>query len=645
MGGKGAFYKAKYGGGGKGGGKGSKSHSNDSGSWQESGSSFENNEQQEKWSGNARRSDEGALRSKLASIDGRPYGAYRDLEGCDYSFSDFTIHLDKAQSDPFAAPSKMRIFAPTGTCQFPKELLLSKVHRVALGDFICRRFWEDVHKLGLDEVKQSKSYHDKKGGELNIARPSQHVLERNSVIVTSTGDVEVRFQLSLPARGRTILGYECQELMCVKLPAVVRRTLPYSQHDSRCVISHVQSVCDQEELRSKLHELKLVSFIANGSILPRRSGDDDRPMQPENAIAFKSPKSLETTIKLKYHGEITGMGIPTGVTVIVGGGFHGKSTILNAIEHGVYNNIPGDGREFVSTISSAMKIRAEDRRSVSSVNISSFLNNLPFDKDTSKFSTQGASGSTSQAANIIESLEIGSKLLLIDEDTCATNFMIRDKRMQLLVSKDKEPITPFVLRVNQLHDELETSTICVVGGAGDYLEVANTVIHMDSYVPKDVTDEAKEVVKKTSSATMTESEKLRECGSEFGAITHRIPKPDGITSCLGFKSKVFAKNRVDLVFGNETIDMSCVEQLVENEQLTAIGDYLPYLASVLSKKPNLTLQQVISEIEASIDANPNCGLDVIRPSWQPPSGIYSRPRKLEIAAAINRLRTMTFKTK
>ena len=637
MGGKGAFYKAKYGG-GKNGGKGKKS--------QDSSPATEDGyDSQKKWSGQFNESTESALKNQLTRIDGKPYGAYRDLESCNYCFGDFSIRLDRAQSDPFAAPSKMRIIAPAATCGFPKELFLTKVHRVALADFICRRFWEDVHQLGLDEIKQSKSYHDKKGGELNIARPSQHVLERNSVIVTAEGAVEVRFQLSLPAMGRTILGNDCRELMCSKLPAVVRRTLPHNQHNPKVILNHIQSVCDQEELRQKLKEMNLIAFVANGSILPRRGGDDDRAMEASEAVVFKSPKSLEVSISLRHKGTIKGMGIPPGVTVIVGGGFHGKSTILNALENGVYNQIPGDGREFVSSLPTAVKIRAEDKRSISSVNISPFLNNLPFDKDTSDFSTQGASGSTSQAANIMEYLELGTKLLLIDEDTCATNFMIRDKRMQLLVSKDKEPITPFVLRVNQLHNELSVSTICVVGGAGDYLEVADTVIHIDSYVPKNVTSEAKDIIKQTSTSTMSDSDKLRECGSAFGTVSQRVLNPTGITKCLGFKSKVFAKNKIDLVFGTETIDMSAVEQIVENEQLTAIGDYLAYVASVGVRMPKLTLCEILNEVENSIDSHNDCGLDVLRPHWLPPSGIYARPRMLEVAAALNRLRTATFKIK
>ena len=101
------------------------------------------------------------------------------------------------------------------------------------------------------------------------------------------------------------------------------------------------------------------------------------------------------------------MGIRKGITLIVGGGYHGKSTLLKALEAGVYNHIAGDGREFVITDDTAFKLRAEDGRSITGVDISPFIKNLPNKKDTVHFSTEDASGSTSQAANLMEALESG----------------------------------------------------------------------------------------------------------------------------------------------------------------------------------------------------------------------------------------------
>eukprot|EP01059_Diplonema_ambulator_P036652 TRINITY_DN9229_c0_g1_i1.p1 TRINITY_DN9229_c0_g1~~TRINITY_DN9229_c0_g1_i1.p1 ORF type:complete len:694 (+),score=200.98 TRINITY_DN9229_c0_g1_i1:136-2082(+) len=646
MGGKGAYYKAKYGGGGKG-GKGSKGEREEEGG---GGDAEDFNERDAPWSSaNTKKSSREELGRRLSDLEGRQYPAYRSIEGTAYKFHDgpgYNIIMDRAQSDPYAPiKSKMRIFMSAEFGSYPASFLTNKIRRVALADYLIRRFWEEVHNIGLDEVKQSTSYHSAKGGELTIEKPSQHVLERSSAVVFPSGEIELRFQLSLPARGRTILGEQCAKLMCDTLPRVINKTLPAAANHMQTVQEHLDCVEDQEHLRQHLPSLGLVAFIANGSILPRRGGDDDRPMETKRTsggpVAFLSPPSLEIAVTVPHRGEIRGMGIKPGVTLIVGGGFHGKSTLLRSLEVGVYNHIPGDGREFVVSVPDAVKIRAEDKRAVQNVDISCFLNNLPMGKETTTFTTQDASGSTSQAANIMEALEIGASCLLIDEDTCATNFMIRDRRMQLLVSKDKEPITPFILKVRQLYEEFGTSTICVVGGAGDYLEVADHVVMMDSYLPKNVTDTAKDIVKMLPNA-MTEADRKVESGESFGKIAPRIPSADGITSCLGPKAKVVARNATTLNFGSENIDMGFVEQIVEKGQLTAIGDYLQALVPKIDKRR--TLREVIEMTEKAINSD-HCGLDHIRPSWMAPGGGYTRPRPIEVAAAVNRLRTMNFTQK
>lgn len=233
-----------------------------------------------------------------------------------------------------------------------------------------------------------------------------------------------------------------------------------------------------------------------------------------------SPASLSITIQTPNSGTVSGMGIPKGVTLIVGGGYHGKSTLLRALEIGVYNHVPGDGRERVVSNPSAVKIGAEDGRRIEKVNISPFINNLSFGKNTQAFSSENASGSTLQAANIIESLEIGASVILIDEDTSATNFMIRDHRMQELVSKEKEPITPFIDKVRHLYTDCGVSTILAIGGAGDYFDVADYVICMVEYTPRDVTGDAKRITDKFV------SERISEGGTSFGRILERIPLVD-----------------------------------------------------------------------------------------------------------------------
>jgi predicted ABC-class ATPase len=325
------------------------------------------------------------------------------------------------------------------------------------------------------------------------------------------------------------------------------------------------------------------------------------------------------------------MGIPRGVTLIVGGGYHGKSTLLAAIERGVYNHIPGDGREFVVTDAAAVKVRAEDGRRIAGVDISPFIANLPFGIDTRSFTTDNASGSTSQAANIIEALEAGARVLLVDEDTAATNFMIRDHRMQELIAKEHEPITPFIDKVRLLYQDYGVSTILVMGGSGDYFDVADTVIAMENYRPWDATERAKEIARKYA------AERRPEGGERFGSITPRIPLPDSLDPSKGRREvSLKARGLKTILFGREEIDLSAVEQLVDDSQVRAIAQAL-YYAREKYMDGRRTMKEILDAVMRDIDEQ---GLDVLDPRRM---GDYARFRRFELAAALNRLRTLRVK--
>jgi predicted ABC-class ATPase len=322
------------------------------------------------------------------------------------------------------------------------------------------------------------------------------------------------------------------------------------------------------------------------------------------------------------------MGIPTGITLIVGGGYHGKSTLLRAIELGVYNHIPNDGRELVVTNPAAVKIRAEDGRSIASVDISPFINQLPQGRSTSQFSTTNASGSTSQAANIMEALEAGAKLLLVDEDTAATNFMIRDRRMQQLIAKEKEPITPFIDKVRQLYTDYGVSTILVMGGSGDYFDVADTVIAMENFQPQDVTEKAKAI------ALANRTERIPEGGKRFGEITPRIPLGESIDPSRGHREvKLKVRDVDEVVFGTEEIDLAAVEQIAEKGQLRAIASAIVYAKRQYINGCS-TLPEILDRVMADIESQ---GLDVLT---NMPEGDFVLFRRFELAAALNRLRTL-----
>ncbi|MCL1463422.1 ABC-ATPase domain-containing protein [Argonema galeatum] len=558
------------------------------------------------------------LRQQLLQLDGRGYKAYRDTEGS-YEFPDFTLSIDRTQGDPFASPSHVRVKVSGEIAGFPHQLYQTKSSAIALRDYLTRQFDNYAHSI-------SKRRGTGNSGLIGIVRTGQEVLERSSVLIDDEL-VEVRFVVGLPAGGRRILGLQAAEMLCEQIPQLVDRTLKYSHLDPQKIQRHVETVEDADWLRQQLAERGLVAFIPNGAILPRRSGVDDQPLQSQ-AVAFQSPKSLQVEFNCPNQGLIVGMGVPAGITLIVGGGYHGKSTLLRAIELGVYNHIPNDGREFAVTHPAAVKIRAEDGRSIVGVDISPFINHLPQGKSTTNFSTTNASGSTSQAANIMEALETGAKVLLVDEDTAATNFMIRDKRMQALIAKDKEPITPFIDKVRQLYTDYGVSTILVMGGSGDYFEVADTVIAMQNFQPEDVTAKAKAIAQQYTYLRTPEG------GQEFGQITARIPLPESIDPSYRQKQVRLKIRDVDeMVFGTEDIDLSAVEQIIDTAQSRAIAAAMVYAVRryIDSKR---TLAEILTLVMADIESQ---GLDILTPFPQCDLAIF---RQFELAAAINRLRSL-----
>ncbi|MDU7696097.1 MAG: ABC-ATPase domain-containing protein, partial [Staphylococcus sp.] len=421
-----------------------------------------------------------ALEQTLTSLDGQKYGAYKQIKDL-YEFNLFKLRIDHIQADPFAPPSKMSVVIDRQQAKFPDSLLNSELKQRAVSDYLTRVFHKQIQSIVAQDKKVSK---------IQIDSCGQEILERTAVVIKNR-QIEARIEVGLPARGRTILGRIARHTLINVLPQIVEHALCYRNINVSQLEQQVELMIDQEEIRQQLVKRDLVAFVANGAILPRKSGVSDLPMN--NAIEFKSPKQYEIVMKLSSGKVIKGMGIPKGITLIVGGGYHGKSTLLEALERGVYNHIAGDGREYVITNQDAMKIRAEDGRSIQNVNIQPFIDHLPGERDTIHFSTENASGSTSQAANVMEALESQASLLLIDEDTSATNFMIRDGRMQRLIAPEKEPITPFSNKVKALYDDHNVSTILIVGGSGDYFDVADQVLMMDEYVLKDVTQHAKDI--------------------------------------------------------------------------------------------------------------------------------------------------------
>lgn len=566
--------------------------------------------------------DQNQLQDTLLAIDGRGYKAYKDLRGS-YQFAGFTLHIDHVQGDPFAAPSRLRVEVAQDRAGYPAATYANQSRTTALCTYLATQFAQQCQQ------RRTKSGSGK-SGLIEIDTPGQQILARTCVHVDATR-VEARFAVGLPAQGRRILGRQAAQLLCEDVPAIVEAALHYAQNDAATIERYMQVAEDADFLRTQLSARGLVAFVAEGSLLPRRSGVDDHPLA-DGAVPFKTPDSLRVEFSLPNAGTITGMGIPQGVTLIAGGGFHGKSTLLSALERGVYNHIPGDGRELVVCDPTACKIRAEDGRRVEGVDISPFIDNLPYGRDTRAFGTDNASGSTSQAANIVEALEAGAQSLLIDEDTAATNFMIRDHRMQLLVAKDREPITPLIDRVRPLYEHLGVSTVLVGGGSGDYFDVADTVIAMEDYVPREVTAQAKTIA--------SDHPTQRQCESDdaFAVPPPRIPLPQSLDPRKGHREvNVKTRGLRTVLFGEETIDLSAVEQLVDASQTRALSAALLYAREhyVDGKR---SLREILDRVMEDIAEH---GLDVLD---RRQVGDHALFRPFELAAALNRLRSLQIET-
>lgn len=545
--------------------------------------------------------DKQALHRLLDRIDGRSYPAYRDMKGhwtIEGVQGGFELFVDHVQGDPFAAPSRVRVRALCGVRVGHPDAT------VAAEDWLLRRFSE-----GLRPERGGSG----RSGELRVYRPGPEIVERSAVRLLGDGLLEIRFTMGLPARGRRILSSEARNLIFNDIPAALESIREVGNDPG--LFEQVRSVMSQRHLRRQLQTRGLVAFVADGSVLPRASGVEAHPLP--GAVQFVGPASLRVVLPTP-NGDVSGMGLSKGVTLIVGGGFHGKSTLLNALQTGHLDFVVGDGRERVVTRPHAVKVRAEDGRSVQHVDISPFLGELPGGVSTRDFSTRDASGSTSQAAGLVEAVGAGADILLMDEDTSATNLLVRDERMSRLIPDNHEPIVPLVRRIRALYEVLGVSTVMVVGGVGDFLGVADTVIAMHEWRAADVSAEAKGLGVVVAAAPSP----LR-------------PPPDRfIEGSLG-RPRIGARTARSLRFGDEDVDVVGVEQVLDACQLTTIGRAIVLLTELADGRTSMS--RLLDALEAILDDE---GVEALSP-WAEPSGDLVRPRRHEIGAVINRMRTLT----
>lgn len=563
------------------------------------------------------------LRRELHNINRKSYPVYKGLKGA-YQFPEYQLFIEHVQGDPFAAPSALRIFVPHRTADFPESYYQEKHTRIALQDELLRRFASVSSKFCYQAKGSGKS------GVIQVSHCGQEVLERTACEITEEG-IHIRFFVGFPANGRTINSGELEKILFDYLPECVKASLYYKRLPAKEIEQVIFLSEDQKAVREEMKKRNLIAFVAEGSILPRQSGASDLPMK--ETVPFQSPGSMKVTMQLPHRGRITGMGIKKGITLIAGGGYHGKSTLLQALEKGVYDHIAGDGREFVLTDDTAWKLRAEDGRKIKAVDISLFINHIPSGRDTRRFSTLDASGSTSQAANIIEAIEAKSNVLLIDEDTSATNFMVRDELMQRVIQKDKEPITPFLERARDLYEKAGISTILVVGSCGSCFYIADQILQMDNYRPVDITEKTR---------TLLKEYKKPDCRAEgfalpkekrsisFGSSVVRKKNYRG-TGMVEEREKLKVMERESLMLGREQLDLRYLEQLVDREQTQTLGCLLKYAKEQYSGKTT-NFAELIEDLIRKLEKE---GIGSVSGQKDVPAGM-AMPRRQEIYACFNR---------
>ena len=575
------------------------------------------------------------LKRLLESIDRKSYPAYKSAQGI-YDFGDYQLCIDHVQGDPFASPSKLSIFISHQKAGYPKTLFDAPHKKRAFEDDLVRRFYKETARYNFKAKGSGKS------GLISISCPGPEILERTACECCSDG-IWIRLEAGFPANGRTINSGELIRILFDFLPQCVKQVLFYKNrpvHEPEAVAELAE---DQYFIRQELKRLELVSFVADGAILPRESGISSRPMK--NSTPFSSPESMRITLTLPHHGNCSGMAVRRGITLIVGGGYHGKSTLLKALEAGVYDHIAGDGREFVITDDTALKLRAEDGRSIRNVDISMFINDLPNKKDTRCFSTEDASGSTSQAAAVIEGIESGSRVFLIDEDTSATNFMVRDDLMQKVINRSHEPITPFTSRAEDLFHKAGISTVLVAGSSGAYFYIADTIIQMDSYVPLDITKKVKEICAQDNRPSIEPAPgfTLPKAGRKFQIKAEKDHRKQDMNVKEGrrgreqggrdvrIKVKVYGKDSIEV--GRRPSELRFVEQLIDSEQTQALAQILRFCM-----EKRLLERYTVAETVAYIQKETaKGGLTAVSGCSYAAMGLCM-PRPQEIFACINRFR-------
>ena len=489
-----------------------------------------------------------ALYQKIRTLNGKNYGLYKSLADKPWDFGDFALEFLHVQGDPYAPASRVVIKANLSMLGYAGEWGGEFERRLALSDFLHRKLSRLV-----------KEKYPEKDAAIVFDTAGPEMLVRNSLWIDN-GELRACLQVRLPGDGRKIQAEAAAEILTMVLPDLVSAGLYYSKSDEPELQQYYRVLAERKEILSQLAARGLCAFVPDGAVLPRASGLSELPL--EGAVAFTAPEQMAVTLNVCGR-DIRGMGIPKGITVITGGAFHGKSTLLQALTRAVYPHIPGDGREGIVIDESALRVGVEDGRSVRGTDLSMFVRDLPGGVSTKDFNTLSASGSTSEAANLLEAMEAGAQTFLIDEDSSAVNFLIRDIRVRKLLGDDREPLIPLTDRIKEISAQ-GYSFILVAGACGDYLDLADNIVIMANYKAEC----AKNVIARSDEVATKQSIVAQRA---FAAYMQPLQKSVRPTSQVERQVKVKLSGDTLLQIGFLVSDTSRLNTLVDKQQRLGAG--------------------------------------------------------------------------
>jgi predicted ABC-class ATPase len=554
----------------------------------------------------------------LMDIADKPISEYGRLAG-DFDFSRYVLKVSQVPSESLEQPALFIVRVPQTIAGFAPHLFSTPVRRTALEDFLTRRIAEQIDVLAhYDEQGLSRRH-------LMVAEPGQKILPRTSLLVTEEY-VEARIYVRLPQRDGRIDADRVKDIFFDELTSVVNHSLIACNLDEQEMNHFVDVMEDADQIRQMLPTRGLVSFVGEGS-LPARLGDSDYPAF-ENTTPLTMDESLLVDVDTPNAGTVKGLGVPTGVTLIVGDEYSSRAALMRAIASGIYNHVPGDGREQVITVPDAVHVAAETGRSIQKVDISSMI---PAQSGvrSDAFSAEQADACSAQAAAMVEALEVGARALLFDESESSAAFLTQDTRLMGLMPEAGARVTPLSARARQLADDLGVSII-VAGSASvaEFIPVADTILKIEAGRVSDVTDAAK---KMDLNQLVTDSE-LVDVSSLVEK--NRWVVPTSIDASAGPHDQMIKAEAVDLLqFGRSVIQLRNTSQIADKHQTATIGLIL-YYAKLRYMDEGRPIREIMDLIDRDLGTE---GLECLSRDLR---GDLARPRRYEIAAALNRLETM-----